>query len=227
MRLFLRIGLLVGPMVLLGFSCAKKAQLRVLSAQDSVQIVRDNLAHRAAKDRYFAKDPGSPFRTDTTIAFRGLHWFPVDPRYSILAMLHRYENPETVTVMGTKGEERRHLRYGWFEFTVPDANSEPALIRVNVYTLTPSDKRLYGVSGNPLSVWFTDRTTGQETYHVGRYVDVGEEHADAAHLYTIDLNKAYNPFCAYNDAYSCAIPREEDRIGIALRVGEKPYREDP
>jgi len=31
------------------------------------------------------------------------------------------------------------------------------------------------------SVWFTDGTTGKETYQVGRYVDVGEAFPDPDH----------------------------------------------
>ena len=225
MRMMFRVAIILGPTTLLLFSCVKNADPPALSPQDSLQIVRNNLTYRAEKDRYFAGDPDSPFHTDTTIAFRGLQWFPIDPRYRALVALHRYENPETVMVMGTKGEQRRQLRYGWFEFTVPDASNTPVLVRINVYTFTPSDQLLYRLSRNHLSVWFTDRTTGKETYHVGRYVDVGEEDPDAEYLYTIDLNKVYNPFCAYSDAYSCAIPRREDYIDIALRVGEKPYKE--
>jgi uncharacterized protein (DUF1684 family) len=76
-----------------------------------------------------------------------------------------------------------------------------------------------------LSVWFTDETTGKETYRVGRYVEVGEENPDPQFVYTIDLNKAYNPYCAYSDLYSCAIPRKEDHIPIAIRAGEKNYHD--
>jgi hypothetical protein len=125
--------------------------------------------------------------------------------------------------MGTKGEERRHLRYGWFEFRVPDSAGRPILIRLNVYKFTPSDERRYRLYRDHLNVWFTDATTGSETYDVGRYVDVGEEQTGADYVYTIDLNKAYNPYCAYSDLYTCAIPREEDHIAVPLRAGELKY----
>jgi uncharacterized protein (DUF1684 family) len=74
-------------------------------------------------------------------------------------------------------------------------------------------------------VWFTDETTGQDTYGVGRYVDVGNEDADPDHPYVIDFNKAYNPYCAYSNLFSCAVPRKEDHLDIALRVGEMKYHE--
>jgi hypothetical protein len=125
--------------------------------------------------------------------------------------------------MGTKGEERKQLRYGYFEFPVPDEHGSPYLLKLNVYKFTPYDAKRYAMYPKVLSVWFTDRTTGKETYQVGRYVDVGEEYPDDGHEYTIDLNKAYNPYCAYSDLYSCAVPRKEDRVQIALRAGEMSY----
>ncbi|MFN0158114.1 MAG: DUF1684 domain-containing protein [Bacteroidota bacterium] len=206
-------------------SCAKSPEFPSLSSADSLVIVQDNTLHRQETEAYFAEAPGSPFVKDTTVEFNGLHWFPINPRFRGLSKLHRYDNPETVTVMGTKGEARRQLRYGYFEFVVPDTQGHPATIRINAYKFTPYDKRRYELYRDNLSVWFTDRTTGKETYHVGRYVEIGDEQSDLNHVYSIDLNKAYNPYCAYSDMFSCAIPRKEDHVDLALRVGEMKYHE--
>ncbi|MER3523273.1 MAG: hypothetical protein C4326_04215 [Ignavibacteria bacterium] len=202
--------------------CSKQTR-PTLSAEDSLAIVRDNERHRAAMDEFFRNDPESPFRRDTSVRYEGLTWYPIDPQYCGKSVLHRYEHPETVIVFGTKGEERRNLRYGYFEFDVPDENGSMKRIRLNVYKFTPYDAKRYALYRNVLSVWFTDKTTGTETYHVGRYVEIGEEHPDPGHVYTIDLNKAYTPYCAYSDLYSCAIPRKEDHLDVAIRAGEKTY----
>lgn len=188
-----------------------------VSPADSAATVQENLAHRAEVEQFFREDHASPFRRDATITFTSLSWFPVNPAFKVQSVLHRYAQPETVVVLGTGGEQRRQLRYGYFRFDVPDDNSFPQTISLNVYKSVQRESR----GPDYLSIWFTDSTTGKETYHVGRYVDVGVEHTDAGHLYTIDLNKAYNPYCAYSDLYSCAIPRKEDHIPLALRVGEK------
>ncbi|HEX9251924.1 MAG TPA: DUF1684 domain-containing protein, partial [Ignavibacteriaceae bacterium] len=45
------------------------------------------------------------------------------------------------------------------------------------------------------SIWFTDKTTGKETYHVGRYLDF-ELNDDPEFVYELDFNRAYNPYCA-------------------------------
>jgi len=89
------------------------------SGADSVAILNDNLAHRAAMDTFFREDPHSPFVRDTSVAYHGLRWFPVDPVYCVRSVLHTSSSPDTVIVMGTRGEERRQLRYGYFEFLLP------------------------------------------------------------------------------------------------------------
>jgi uncharacterized protein len=208
--------------VLALISCSRNVELPPLSAQDSLAVVRENTAYRADAALFFASHPDSPFRSDTSVVFAGLRWFPIDPRFRGRSVLHRYERAETVTVMGTGGEERKQIRFGWFEFPAP-GDDRPVLLRLNAYRELPDEEQAGEAAGH-LAVWFTDRTTGIETYHVGRYVNVGRADPDPEHVYTIDLNKAYNPYCAYSALYSCAIPRKEDHLNIAVRAGEKSYR---
>ena len=40
----------------------------------------------------------------------------------------------------------------------------------------------------------------------------------------VDFNLAYNPYCAYNDAYSCPLPPAENWLQVAVRAGERDYR---
>ena len=39
----------------------------------------------------------------------------------------------------------------------------------------------------------------------------------------IGVCMAFNPRCAYSSLFSCAVPRDEDRLNLALRVGEMTY----
>src|SRR5512140_265777 len=213
----------VPVLCLIPASCSKKPALPVLSATDSLAIIRDNQEHRAEVDSFFRTDPGSPFRRDSAAEYRGIRWYSIDSRFCVFSMLHRYDDPETVVVKGTKGEDRRELRYGYFEFVLPDTDGTPRPIKLNVYKFTPYDGQRYLLYRDNLSVWFTDRTTGKETYGVGRYVDVGTEVPDANHVYRVDFNKAYNPYCAYSTMYSCAVPRKEDHLDLAVRAGELTY----
>jgi uncharacterized protein (DUF1684 family) len=175
-------------------------------------VIADIIRHRALADSFFRYDPASPFRNDTTIRFDGLKWFPPDLRFYFRSPLYRYEHPETVIVYGTKGEPRQEINYGYF--LIPFSGAE---YRLNTYKSARS--------GIGLSVRFTDETTGKETYHVGRYVEVGEEQPRADAMYTIDLNSAYNPYCAYSARYSCAIPRKDDHFPFRVTAGELKYQD--
>jgi uncharacterized protein (DUF1684 family) len=211
--------------ITLASGCSRKPSMPELTSADSLAIVQDNLRHREGMDEYFRTSPSSPFSRDTSITYQSIRWFPVDPRLRGVSELHHYTHPETVTVMGTRGEARKQLRYGYFLSTIPDPDGEPTTIKLNVYKFTPHDPARYTRYRDNLSVWFTDETTGKETYEVGRYLDVGNEVTKPLFKYVVDFNKAYNPYCAYSSIFSCAIPREEDHIDIPIRAGEKKYHE--
>lgn len=206
--------------MILGIGCRKPASHSRWSADDSMNIIQQVVAHRSQVDSFFRFDPQSPFKRDTTIRYEGIHWFAPDVNYCFESKLYRYESPETVIVLGTKGEERKHLGYGYFKLTFGERE-----FRLNAYKFTPSDARRYELYRDHLNVWFTDSTTGEQTYEVGRYVDVGTEEADPDHKYRIDFNRAYNPYCAYSELYSCAIPRKEDHLNFSIGAGEKKYHE--
>ncbi len=181
-------------------------------------IIKETLAHRAAVDSNFRDNPNSPFNRDTSIHYNGLRWFLPDAEFYFQSRLYRYQRPETVLVYGTKGEARTQLKYGYFLL-----DFQGRTFTLNAYKLVTSNPTEVASYGNELSVWFTDETTGKETYEVGRYVDVGEEHRDTNFLYSLNLNNAYNPYCAYSSLYSCAIPRKEDHLGFPVRAGEMKY----
>jgi uncharacterized protein (DUF1684 family) len=189
--------------------CARR-EARTVSAEDSLRIVRETLSFRAEAEAYLRNDPESPFRRDSSARYVGLRWFPPDVRYALECPLQRYPHPEDVVVFGTQGEARSVVKYGYF--LIPYDGKD---YRLNVYKSPDEIRRL--------SVWFTDETTGKETYEVGRYVNIGDEFPDAGHRYMINFNNAYNPYCAYSATYSCAVPRKEDHLGFPVRAGEMKY----
>jgi len=193
------------------FSCSQRDP-------NADQIIRETMAHRSEVDYFFRSDPESPFNHDTSVRYEGIKWFPPEPEFSFRSKLFRYEHAETVLVYGTKGDERKQLKYGYFLLDY-DGKNHP----LNTYREVSPDPSHTTESRNRLSVWFTDETTGKETYEVGRYVEVGEESGDSNHVYTVNLNNAYNPYCAYSALYSCAIPRKEDHLSFSVRAGEMKY----
>ena len=164
-------------------------------------------AFRDSKDRQFReeKDPIPAARKDTLLP---LSYFPADESYVVPAQLKLAEEGQRpiVTMPTSTGTQRRYQRVGVLEFTLQNQ------------TLTLG---AFVEDGQPivdLFVPFVDTTTGQETYPAGRYLDL---HPTATGFYTIDFNKAYNPYCAYNESYECPYPPPSNRLKIAIRAGEK------
>ncbi|MCU7489983.1 MAG: DUF1684 domain-containing protein [Ignavibacteria bacterium] len=166
---------------------------------------------RQKKDHEMQNDPQSPFNFKGKVHFEPLKYFDVDPSYVFKSKLYEYENKDTVTVFGTKGEPRKAVRFGYISFI-----SEGRKIKMNVYKgVTRTGQEYY-------SIWFTDRTTNNESYGVGRYLDF-EKVDNPDYIYTIDFNQAYNPYCAYSPNYSCAVPTKDDYVDIEIKAGEKKF----
>ena len=54
----------------------------------------------------------------------------------------------------------------------------------------------------------------------GRYLEV-EPPVDGRVV--VDFNDAYNPYCCYNEAWSCPIPPGENWLPVPIRAGEKDF----
>lgn len=166
---------------------------------------------RAQKDSLFKNDPTSPFNYKDKVEFHPLNYFDVDPDFVLQSKLYKYEDKDTVVIFGTKGEERSSVRYGYLKL-----NYKGTKFNLNVYETIYQDSPKY------YSIWFTDKTTNDETYGVGRYINF-ELNDDPEYIYSIDFNTAFNPYCAYSSTYSCAIPTKEDHIAVAIKAGEKKF----
>lgn len=167
---------------------------------------------RVDKDLYMKNDPYSPFNGEKSVPFEPLKYFDVDPDFVFKSKLTENESKDTIIIYGTKGEERKAVKYGRLAFS-KDGNN----YKVNLY-------KGFAKSGEEyFSIWFTDKTTNGETYGVGRYLDF-ELSQNPDHIYTLDFNLAYNPYCAYNARYSCAVPTKEDYLDLSIEAGEKKFR---
>jgi uncharacterized protein len=139
--------------------------------------------------------------------YKGLRWFPVDFSYRYLLPLTPNPKPDTTLILSTRGNRRRAVRVGWFDFTVGRTRCRLEATRL----LEP------GVGENDVSVFFRDATTGKESYATGRYVDPVRM-PDGRYL--LDFNLCYNPACAVSEHYNCPIPPRENVLKVPIRAGE-------
>ncbi len=168
---------------------------------------------RKEKNEYMKNDPNSPFNKDTRAEFHPLNYFDPDTAFVFKSKLTELEKKDTIKIFGTKGEEREAIHYGFLLL-----ETEDNVHQLNVYKNKSQNGAEY------YSIWFTDETTNEETYGVGRYLDF-EKSEDTSHIYTIDFNLAFNPYCAYSAVFSCAIPSKEDHLDFAVMAGEKKFHE--
>lgn len=170
------------------------------------------LQERAEKDTFFASDKNSPIPLPEREAFTGLHYFPPNSDLSFSGPIDILSDEKIDTIATTRENDLRPaLRYGYFNFRYQNADH-----RLLVYKFV---KRKPGY-GDYLFLGFTDQTTGNETYGAGRYIDLV---VSSNNYYTIDFNRAYNPYCAYSDKYSCPIPPAENRLPFRVNAGEKSF----
>lgn len=166
---------------------------------------------RTEKNDYMKNEPYSPFNQDSLAKFEPLKYFDINLSFVFKSPLAEYETKDTVIISGTKGEERKVVRYGYVSFDFENVN-----YKMNVYESKSKSGQAYH------SLWFTDLTTNAESYGVGRYLDF-ELNPVKDFVYTIDFNLAYNPYCAYSAKYSCAIPTKEDYLPFEIKAGEKKF----
>ncbi|HED38271.1 MAG TPA: DUF1684 domain-containing protein [Ignavibacteria bacterium] len=166
---------------------------------------------REQKDDYMKNNLSSPFNQDPNANFSPLKYYKVNLNFVFKSKLFKYSKMDTVQTFGTKGEIRKILRFGYLKFDYKGKN-----YKANIYKGGLKSGRMYYI------IWFTDKTTGNETYGVGRYLDF-ELNPDSSHIYTLDFNLAYNPYCSYSAKYSCAIPTKEDHLDLAIKAGEKKF----
>lgn len=159
---------------------------------------------RTQKDRLFKSHPQSPLTEEQQRVFEGLRYFPENPGLRLEVPVEEFKDKDVITMPTSTGDARTYTRYGRFTFTVDGQ---------------PAELTLYANHGS-FFLPFVDALAGKETYGAGRYVEP-EPLGDGRFL--IDFNLAYNPYCAYNDAWSCPLTPYENRLSVPIRAGEQRF----
>ena len=145
-----------------------------------------------------------------------IQFFPIDENYRVVGRFEKAKDSKWF-LMETSGRQKKMYRvYGTISFTLDDTD-----LTLNVYQAQNlmSDPKYKDY----LVLMFTDKTSGEESYDVGRYLDLTTADIKNNKI-IIDFNKAYNPYCAYEkDKYNCPIPPRENNLSVAIRAGEKNY----
>jgi uncharacterized protein (DUF1684 family) len=167
--------------------------------------------YRHRRDHFFAEHPYSPLTDEQRSRFQGLDYFPEREDLALVLPLDESDADigEEIDLPTTDGKVKVFNRAGRIRF---DVDGEGVTLTV----LRDADQ-------GGLFIPFRDASAGSETYAFGRYLEP-QNRPDGT--LDIDFNYAYNPFCAYGEAWSCPIPPEENQLAVTIPAGERAFRLD-
>jgi uncharacterized protein (DUF1684 family) len=178
---------------------------------------------RAKRDQFFKEDPHSPLKEADRKKFKSLLYYPINLQYAITGAIERYPaepKPIYVNLPTNKERERKYVKYGCFKFRWEGKGYVLQIYRP--------------LGGGELFLPFKDKTSGTETYAEGRYLYIEPMPGGSGSLpdrqagtrtekVLIDFNRASNPFCAYNEKFTCPFAPKENWLDIPIQAGEKRF----
>ncbi|MCV9385349.1 DUF1684 domain-containing protein [Reichenbachiella ulvae] len=159
------------------------------------------------------KDPKtSPLSSRDRKKFESHEFFTIDNKYRINAKFKPHHGlTETIHMETSSGMKAKYDKFGIVEFELDG--------QVHQLTVYQSHRlREMEEYKDHLFLPFTDMTSGDDSYGAGRYLDLIIPDGDQIIL---DFNKAYNPYCAYSEGYSCPIPPSENNLQVRIESGIK------
>ncbi len=169
----------------------------------------DLAGFRARRNDLFANHPQSPMPVAERNSFAGLRYFPV--------------NPESVVEVALR------LAVGTIEVDTGGPDGVVRYRRVGVADTLYGSLTLWWIEayGGGLFLPFRDGTCGRDSYGGGRYLTdtVKGTHGRGVimlggSVVRLDFNYAYNPSCAYDEAWACPLAPAENRVTGPIRAGE-------
>ena len=162
-----------------------------------------NVVKRGDRVGVRVKDTESQTRRE----FKGLEYFPIDPKWRIEARFEPYQPPKIIPITNV--------------LSMTDDEKSPGALVFDVAGKTYRIDPILEKGETDLFVMIADGTTGKETYGAGRYLYVSPH--DAENKVVIDFNKAYSPPCAFTNFATCPLPPQQNHLPFRIEAGEKKF----
>ena len=149
--------------------------------------------------------------SDVRKRFGGRVWYEVDDRYRVPAKFVPYEPGRKIPIVNVLDETSDEPVAGYVEFELNG--------RAHRLDALEDDDGLF--------IIFSDATAGDTTYKPGRFLFVEEKPAPNTR-FLLDLNRAYNPPCAFSEFTTCPLPPKQNVLKVRIEAGEKypPLKKD-
>jgi uncharacterized protein (DUF1684 family) len=139
------------------------------------------------------------------LAFKGLHWFPIDESYKVTARFEAFPEPKEVMVSNVLGGKFKMKSPGTLKFALKGKEC-------SLQPVEEDDGKLF--------IIFGDKSNLDETYKSGRFLYADKPANGEAEL---DFNKAENPPCAFTPFATCPLPPPGNSLDVEIKAGEKRY----
>ena len=136
--------------------------------------------------------------------FVGRVSYPVDERYRVQAKFVPYDPVRKIPIVNVIDEVSDEPNPGYVEFKLGGRT-----LRLDALE---EDDGLFFV--------LRDDTAGKTTYNSGRFLFVEKKPAPGE-TFTLDLNRAYNPPCAFSEYTTCPLPPKQNVLKVRIDAGEK------
>jgi len=156
----------------------------------------------------------SPLKNKDLKTFSRLDFFKYDSTYVVTAQLKRTPDTPFFSMQTTTSRVSQERIYGVVSFELHGKT-----FALNVYQ--GQDLMTRDGFKDYLFLPFLDDTNSNTTYGGGRYIDLRIPDGDTIE---VDFNKAYNPYCAYNEKYSCPIVPLSNYMEASIEAGVKVFK---
>jgi uncharacterized protein len=140
-------------------------------------------------------------------AFKGLHYFPIQPSLVVRATYVPYEEPRKIPIPNVLGETPEMESPGYVTFTINGRE-----LRLEPVYETSERKDLFFI--------FRDLTSVDVTYPAGRFLHTP---LPVNGQVILDFNRAYNPPCAFTEFATCPLPPKQNQLAVRIEAGELAY----
>ena len=158
---------------------------------------------RLQRDDFCLNHYASPIPEEHLPTFDGLKYFDPDPAFVLNGDFSAGEGK--IEIASSTGGSSHYPVVGYVELQFGSFSSR-------LVVLQAEEDELFAP--------FRDMTCGTGSYGGGRYAPVVVNGAGEA---TVDFNRAINPYCVYDEEFSCPLPPAENWLEIPVTAGEMMY----
>ena len=185
----------------------------IVFSQENTPEFLEAVAYQQHENKTFTDAQTSILTPQDLKEFTSLNFYPIDLKFRVAANFKRTPNETPFLMPTTTDRTPQYVKYGEVNFTIDGVS-----LQLYVYQSLPVSKDPEYI--DYLFLPFTDLTSGDGSYGGGRFLDTTIPKGDTM---VLDFNKAYNPYCAYNSAYSCPIPPKENDLLLRVEAGVKAF----